>query len=303
MNRKADVVIPVFADVRTTRDCIESVFGCAGPELGQVIVINDCSPEPQMQSTLRELEAAHREMILISNEANLGFVRSANRGMGLRRGDVVLLNSDAIVTPGWLSEMLEVAYANDRVAAVVPLSNNAAICSVPSYCQPSDMRELAGRELQLESLPRHTIVPTGVGFCLLMKHLVLNMIGGFDAAYGRGYNEENDWAMRAQTLGFIILRANRALVYHLGSASFGQARSELDRVSGKLLLSRYPYYVWEVAAFSETPVSRVAAHHVKRRLGRLSACINVRHLKGVKVTGTGVYALELAKAIKQHTSV
>jgi len=303
MNRKADVVIPVFADVRTTRDCIESVFGCAGPELGQVIVINDCSPEPQMQSTLRELEAAHREMILISNEANLGFVRSANRGMGLRRGDVVLLNSDAIVTPGWLSEMLEVAYANDRVAAVVPLSNNAAICSVPSYCQPSDMRELAGRELQLESLPRHTIVPTGVGFCLLMKHLVLNMIGGFDAAYGRGYNEENDWAMRAQTLGFIILRANRALVYHLGTASFGGEREELDRTNTSTLLNRYPYFLDEVSAFSKRAEARIASSYVRRRVGTTSVCINARHLDSSKVHDTEVYALQLAKNLKEHTDL
>ncbi|HKD43296.1 MAG TPA: glycosyltransferase, partial [Myxococcaceae bacterium] len=303
MSRKADIVIPVFADVSATRACIESVFACTGSELGQVIVLNDCSPEPQMQPMLRELEAAHREMILIANEANLGFVRSANRGIGLRRGDVVLLNSDTIVTPGWLSEMLEVAYANDRVAAVVPLSNNAAICSVPSYCQPSEMRELAAHELKLESLPRYTVVPTGVGFCLLMKQLVLNMIGAFDPAYGRGYNEENDWAMRAQTLGFTILRANRALVYHLGMASFGGEREELDRTNTSILLNRYPYFLDGVSAFSKRAEARIAASYVRRRLGATSVCISARHLDSSNVHGTEVYALQLAKNLKEHTGL
>ena len=301
MTRQADVIIPVYADVGATRACIDSVLRCAGPGLGRVVIVNDCSPDSAMVPMIEKFRRLHPSLELLSNDANVGFVSSVNRGIGITTRDVVLLNSDTVVTPGWLEEMLEVAYQSDRVAAVAPLSNNGSICSVPEYCRAIAMESLDA-DLALENLPRSTVVPTGVGFCVLLKRLVLNMIGGFDPAYGRGYNEENDWAMRAQTLGLICLRANRALVYHLGSASFGQARSELDRVTGKLLLSRYPYYVWQVAAFSETPVSRVAAHHVKRRLGRLSACINVRHLKGVKVNGTGVYALELAKALKQHTS-
>ncbi len=294
-------MIPVFADVSATRACIESVFRCSGEALGQLIVVNDCSPDAEMMPMLHRLQAQHPEMVLIRNETNLGFVRSANRGMGLRLRDVVLLNSDTLVTPGWLSEMLEVAYAHDCVAAVAPLSNNAAICSVPYYCQATEMRELINRDIELDCLPRFTTVPTGVGFCLLLKNIVLNMVGGFDPAYGRGYNEENDWAMRAQTLGFVVLRANRALVYHLGAVSFGAEREKLDRTNSNLLLDRYPYFLEEVKAFSDRAEARIASNQVRQRLGSTSIGVSVRHLDESNGDGTDVYALELLRALKRHT--
>ena len=303
MSLKSDIVIPVYADAPGTRACIESVFRCSGESLGRVIVINDCSPDAEMAPMLAELQLKHSEMVLITNEANLGFVRSANRGLALRRQDVVLLNNDTVVTPGWLSEMLEVAYAHDRVAAVVPLSNNASICSVPAYCEPTDMRELEGHDLKLDSLPRFTAIPTGVGFCMLMRHVVLNMIGGFDPAYGRGYNEENDWSMRAQTLGFIVVRANRALVYHLGAASFGDTRGELDRANTELLLSRYPYFLDEVSTFSPAAEARIAASHVRRQLGSTSVSISVRHIDTANRHGTDVYALQLLQHLKAEPSL
>lgn len=293
-------MIPVYADAEATSACIESVFRCSGESLGQVIVINDCSPEPAMAPLLAELQLAHPEMLLISNEANLGFVRSANRGTGLRRRDVVLLNNDTLVTPGWLSEMLAVAYAHDRIAAVVPLSNNASICSVPAYCEPTDMRRLQGRDLKLDALPRFTTIPTGVGFCMLLKHVVLNMIGALDPAYGRGYNEENDWSMRAQTLGFIVVRANRALVYHVGRASFKTTRDDLDRANTELLSNRYPYFLDQVASFSRRAEARIAANHVRRQLGSTSVCINVRNIDASNKR-TDVYALELLKQLKANT--
>jgi len=297
-------VIPVFADVSTTRACIESVFACSGDALGQLIVVNDCSPDPQMMPVLNALRELHPEMVLISNETNLGFVRSANRGIGLRLRDVVLLNSDTRVTPGWLPEMLEVADVHDRVAAVVPLSNNGAICSVPSYCQATEMRELVDRELKLESLPQYTTVPTGVGFCLLLKNIVLNMIGGFDPAYGRGYNEENDWAMRAQTMGFVVLRANRALVFHLGTISFDRAeREKLDFTNTNLLLKRYPYFLEEVKTFSDSAEARIASSYVRRRMGTTSVCISFRHLDGFESELADRYPLELAQSLKEDAGL
>src|SRR5687768_18464433 len=110
MNRRADVVIPVYRNVELTRRCIRAVLKSSGPALGQLIVVNDCSPEPKMAPMLAGLQAEVPDMVLFANETNQGFVGSTNRGLNLRQRDVVVLNSDALVTPGWLDEMLEVAY-------------------------------------------------------------------------------------------------------------------------------------------------------------------------------------------------
>ena len=48
---------------------------------------------------------------MLANERNLGFTLTANRGMREARetADVVLLNSDTVVTPGWLEKLARCA--------------------------------------------------------------------------------------------------------------------------------------------------------------------------------------------------
>ena len=107
--------------------------------------------------------------------------------------------------------------------------------------------------------------------------------------------------MRAQTLGFVVLRANRALVYHLGAVSFGAEREKLDRTNSNLLLDRYPYFLEEVKAFSDRAEARIASNQVRQRLGSTSIGVSVRHLDESNGDGTDVYALELLRALKRHT--
>jgi glycosyltransferase involved in cell wall biosynthesis len=302
--RRADVVIPIYADVEVTRACIDAVLRHSGESLRSLILVNDCSPDAAMYPMLRELRAADPRVVLLENDVNLGFVGTSNRGLAIRGGDVVLLNSDTRVTEGWLKELLDVAYLNDRICAVVPLSNNATICSVPAFCMETKAQELEGKPLELEGFsPRYTEVPTGVGFCLLLRHVALNMLGGLDPAYGRGYNEENDWCLRAQRLGLQIVRANRAFVYHLGSISFGEERNELERLNARRLHARYPHYPEHVGSFVRTTDAHVAAHYVRRRLGDVAVCLDGRHIVGLRENGTGVHAAELAKALVKHTDV
>ena len=45
----------------------------------------------------------------LRNERNLGFTGTANRGMAFSRADVVLLNSDTVVTAGWLDALARCA--------------------------------------------------------------------------------------------------------------------------------------------------------------------------------------------------
>ncbi len=301
MSQQADVVVPVYSNVGVTRQCIESVLEHTGPELGQLIVINDRSPDPAMQPMLEELRDRDPRIILLHNEKNLGFVGSCNRGLSLRKRDVLLLNSDTRVTPGWLRELLRALWSHDRAAAVVPLSNNATIYSVPEFCQETKAEEVPFEALALDQseLPPETVMSTGVGYCILFKHQVLNMLGLLDPAYGRGYNEENDWCHRALRLGFITLRANKALVYHLGSVSFGGERTELDRKNARLLHRRFPYYTQLNHLFASGPEARVPATYVRRKLGAVSVCVDVSHLPPNRMNGTGVYGFELLRALKE----
>lgn len=266
MSRRADVVVPVYRNVELTRRCIESVLAFGGASLGRLVLVNDRSPEPEMAALLREFRARHRQVRLLENEVNLGFVGSANRGIFVRDGDVVVLNSDAEVTAGWLQELLLALYSDERNAAAVPLSNNGGLSSVPRLDRAIPAESLRGRDLRLEELPPTTELPTAMGFCLLFRGAALDRLGAFDPAFGRGYNEENDWCCRARSTGLRIVRANRALVFHHGSVSFGAERTELERRNARLLWSRYPGFLREAEAFRREPVAALAADHVARVL-------------------------------------
>ena len=296
---QADVVVPVYADVEVTRRCLESVLANSGPALRTLIIVDDRGPEPEMPAMLEALRRRDDRVRLLQNEVNLGFVATANRGMSVRRGDVVILNSDTEVPVGWLTELVEVLHSHDRIAAVTPLSNNATLASVPTYGAGVTVDSLRDVPLDLSGLPRWTDTPTGVGFCLAMRDEVLNLIGLFDPAYGRGYNEENDWCQRARALGFSVVRANRCLVFHHGEVSFQGARAELDEHNGRRLVARYPSYLAQNADFESGPHARVAAIAVSAQVGPLKVCLDLSHLVAPAIHGTSVYGTQLARALSQ----
>ena len=130
---KVDVIVPVYRGLEETRRCLHSLIEDPDRAFHRLIVIDDCSPEPQLSAWLREL-AASASIELWRNDGNLGFVRSVNRGMSGASpdADVLLLNSDTEVPRGWLQRLIAQAYKAERIGTVTPFSNNAAICSYPS---------------------------------------------------------------------------------------------------------------------------------------------------------------------------
>ena len=288
--KQADVVIPVFGDVEVTRACIESVLTLSGAALRTLTLVDDCGPDVAMRPMLRRFRDEVDCVRLIENEQNLGFVGSANRGLALRHGDCVILNSDTRVTEGWLAELLEVSVLHPRIAAVCPLSNNAGAYSVP----------ITAPSKALLGLPRWSEMPTGVGFCMLMRDAVLHLAGGFDPAFGAGYNEENDWCQRVMNLGFIIARANGAFVFHHGEVSFAGARNERDVLNARKLHGRYPYYLEMNRHFASGPMARLASSATR---DRLRVCIDVSHLTAPNIHGTANYATSLVESLHQLEQV
>ena len=302
-SRRADVVVPVYRDVALTMRCLESVLEHSGDALRALIIVDDAGPEPEMRPRLRELRARDGRVRLIENEQNVGFVASSNRGLSVRGGDVVLLNSDTEVTADWLVELLEVLHAEERIAAVTPLSNNATLASVPAYGRGTPVAELRVYNLELEGLPRWTVTPTAVGFCLAMRDELLNLVGLLDPIYGRGYNEENDWCQRVQSLGFSVARANRCLVYHHGEVSFQGARAELDEHNARKLIARFPSYLAQNRDFEAGPHARVAAIGVAAQVRKLRVCLDLSHLVAPAIHGTAVYGLQLAFGLAQQDTL
>jgi GT2 family glycosyltransferase/glycosyltransferase involved in cell wall biosynthesis len=249
-----DIVVPVYNAPADARVCVESVLAHLRPDV-RVVVINDASPDPAVGVFLAELEArAHPQVLVLRNESNLGFTATANRGMALSRADVILLNSDTIVTPGWLDAIMHCVATDERIGTVTPFSNNAEICSFPRFCvnnvwpEDDDPAPLAAT-IAAAAVPTYPDLPTGVGFCMFVRRALLDAVGPFDMAFGLGYGEENDLCLRAARAGWRNVLADNAFVVHTGGRSFAGQKSELGVRNMEVLLERHPHYLDMVRAY------------------------------------------------------
>lgn len=301
------VVIPVYRGLDETRRCLRTVLDHSDDLPRDIIVVDDCSPEPAVSDFLREL-AADGSITLLRNESNRGFVASVNRGMAAAGNrDVVLLNSDTEVPAGWLTRLAGHAYSAPRIGTVTPFSNNATICSWPSIAggplPPGRTIAEMDEAFRAANRGRQVDLPTAVGFCMYIRRDCLDAVGSFDeATFGRGYGEENDFCLRATAAGWRHLLACDTFVFHAGETSFGTNSPERAR-AWSLLTARYPTYAATVARHVEADPARAgrfAATAAVFRRAKEPTILVVMHALG---GGTDRHVRELMDAVGPRANV
>lgn len=246
--KKCDIIIPIYNAYDCLSPCIDSVINNTDMNNNRIILINDKSTDKRVLPLLKKY-ANNKNIILIENKRNLGFVGTVNVGMKhSKTNDVLLLNSDTEVTSNWLSKIQECAYSAKNIATVTPLSNNATLASVPNSFYPNDIPEGYTLEsfaklVEESSLKSYPEVPTGHGFCLFIKRSALNTVGYFDEkAFGKGYGEENDFCFRCLDVGLVNVICDDTYIFHKESQSFTESKIELMKNGGKKLEEKYPLY-------------------------------------------------------------
>ncbi len=250
-----DVVVAVYNAPADLARCVDSVLAHTRGAY-RLVLIDDASEDPAIGTHFAALAArALPQVVLLRNDVNLGFTGTANRGLRLSSSaDVVLLNSDTIVTAGWLDALARCAASEPAVGTATPFSNNAEICSFPRFCADNPWPEGADPEfvraaLARAAVPTYPDLPTGVGFCLYVRRALIDAIGIFDPAFGKGYGEENDFCLRAVRAGYRNVLCDDAFVVHAGERSFAGRKTELGPRNMALLLDRHPQYLDLVRAF------------------------------------------------------
>jgi GT2 family glycosyltransferase len=109
-----------------------------------------------------------------------------------------------------------------RIGLVGPMSNYAAppqlVAEVP-YRDLGEMHAFA-RRWRDEHRGQWFTVPKLSGFCLLMKRVVYETIGGLDEQFGLGFFDDDDLAIRARQAGFELAVAHDLFIHHFGSRTF-----------------------------------------------------------------------------------
>ncbi len=160
---------------------------------------------------------------LIRNSENLGFTGGQNLAMrrAIDQGAdfVFLLNQDTVVAPGFLNELLEVAAAYPKAAAIQPLlllygSNPEQVNSWGNAQHYLGFGYAKGYKHLVADAPQEVVqIPYASGAAVLYRVDVLKKTGLFPEHFFM-YQEDLDLVWRMRLLGYEILLAPKSRVYH-----------------------------------------------------------------------------------------
>jgi len=240
----ASIVVPVHGQADCTRVCLEAVLRFTRAPY-EVIVVDNASPDgtPALLEEFRQRPGPARFEV-VRNAENLGFGRACNQGIAASRGRyVVLLNNDAVVTPGWLDKLVALSLHDwPTVGMTGPVSNAATPEQTveATYADAQQMLAFAAAHAarfagQARARDRLS------GFCLLVRREVLDAVGAFDERFGLGFFEDDDLSLRARKAGYRLMVAHDVFVHHDGSRTIralgldaeGRLRDNLARFVDK----------------------------------------------------------------------
>lgn len=266
-----DIIVPIYNAPVAVMRCLAALreHTLAGARL---LLIDDASTDAGI-APLLAMAAEWPGVRVLANRRNRGFTTTVNRGLEeVGAGDVVLLNADTQVGPGWLGALRRAAWARPDTGSATAVSDNAGAFSVPELEQANPLPPGwdsvdASRALLQDAGLAYPRLPTGNGFCMYLRHDARRATGKLDAeAFPQGYGEENDWSQRAERAGFRHVIAGTAFVAHARSQSFGeQRRVELGAAGMEILRRRYPGYEAAVGAQIRSWERLVLDWRVRRR--------------------------------------
>ncbi len=286
--QRVSVVIPVYADWNSLNECLTSLKKHLSSR-HKVFLVNDCGPKADiLEIRIKKAISGLPNYKYYRNPKNLGFLKTCNRAvleLDKTGNDILILNSDTKVTKGFLDEMLAVLYSNEKIGAVSPRTNNATIATVPLSAMPQkgiEPEKSYKKFLELkEKLPRHSVVPTAHGFCMLIRRSLIGKYGLFDEVFGMGYGEEVDFCQRIKEHGYISVLSNHSYVFHHEARSFTlETKNKMLEENNQIIRRRYPNYqrlvreyiegalVFEEGTGTKKPANRVSS--LTRRAYRTS---------------------------------
>lgn len=321
------IILPVYGAADVLDGCLRSVLRHTDLTFDALLLVLDGPQDAAVESAIAQVPQAQ----VLRLPQRQGFVGAVNAGMAACHTDVVLLNSDTVVTAGWLDQLAATGGSRPQVATVTPLSNNGSLCSVPRIfvenflpvgMDADGMAEVV-RQASVDQRPE---LPTGVGFCLWIARAALNALGLFDQQhFGLGYGEENEFCARATAQGWCHLACDRTFIQHLGHRSFKAERKALQRAGWRTLRRLHPGFAAQVAAFTAAdplaPVRQRIVEALRAQAGNgvldaLTARTVTRPAAGpqrvvhvvhgwppLAVAGTELYAHGLVHAQRRHREV
>jgi N-acetylglucosaminyl-diphospho-decaprenol L-rhamnosyltransferase len=215
--------------------CLSSVLTSTTGVDSEIVVVDNGSVDGSSEA----VQSQFRTFTLIRNSANAGFAAACNQGIQSTAAPLILLlNSDALISPEALEELARVMESAPSCGAAgcrVTGSTGVAAVNTRNFLNPfNQVVELIGLSSILPGpLLARSYQPTlnaGLldcsvdwidGACLMLRRAALDDVGLFDERFFM-YSEDEDLCYRLRQKGWSICYTARASVQHRGGASATQ---------------------------------------------------------------------------------
>ncbi len=236
---------------RNTRDllldCISSVYATVPPLSFEIWVVDNGSSD----GSIAAVERAFPDVRCIRNEQNLGFAKANNQALRRAEGRyLVLLNTDAVLTPSALATIIDFMERNKNVAVCGgQLLNRDGSLQNSIANAPTLATELLNKSLLRRLNPSRypgkeqrfqhpTEVESIIGACMVVRKEAVDKIGLLDESYFFFF-EETDWCRRMTESGWRVYFHPEARIYHLQGES---AKKVIVAARIEYWKSRYTFF-------------------------------------------------------------
>lgn len=205
----------------------------------EVIIVRFNLPEIEAQcieSVMRSTRWAYRLHVVDNYEAKEPLGILWNRLIDTSPFDhILLLNSDCLVTEGWLTKLMETMATDPQIAVVGPSSNACGTVQRIAAGLPPAQADAYALTVQDEYRGQHVEAEVS-GFCYLLRKDAWEQVGRFSPNFGF-YGQETELNIRLRYAGFKTVWRQDSFVYHHWGASVKAAEEhgELDVDQERLL--------------------------------------------------------------------
>jgi len=225
---KVSIIIPTRDKVELLSRCVSSILEKTDDRWFELLIVDNGSKEQETRDYLASLREDSRIRIL-SYDNPFNFSAINNFAVQSSTTDYILfLNNDTeVITPEWLSAMLEFAQRNEVGAVGAKLYYpDDTVQHGGIVVGPRDLATYAHRKFPRSSdgyIGRLSVIQNlsaVTAACMMMRRKVFLEVGGFDERLSHRFHEI-DLCLKLRKQGYLIVFSPYAELYHHESASGG----------------------------------------------------------------------------------
>jgi len=188
------IIIPIFNQIDYTTNCIIGLFENISNKYSyEIIIVNDQSTDESEHI----LNSTFKGITIITNDVNIGFVRSCNKGASAARGKYIcFLNNDTYVQPYWLESLIDLIERDHTIGLVgsMLIYPNGMLQEAGNIIWKNGLGWNLGRkENRFNSAYNYVREVDYIsGASILLNKNDFNTLGGFDELYVPAYYEDTD---------------------------------------------------------------------------------------------------------------